>query len=101
MTPAEALDLRFDDPDTGENMTIREYFRLLLTTLYEEGEGFSGKRPLGNSGWDTNLEAVLIQHGCIAGEVTHIEEDGDDYWEVEDVEYDVYLAFVKSMIAAM
>jgi hypothetical protein len=45
-----ALELRFDS-DAGDNITIRDYLRILLETLWEEGEGFSGKRPFGNSGW--------------------------------------------------
>lgn len=101
MTPAEALELRFEEPDTRDEMTIREYFRLLLTTLWEEGEGFSGKRPLGNSGWEYNLQQVLVENGCVAGEIERFEEDDEVYVEVNDVDDAAYMAFIYKMIAAL
>lgn len=62
----EALDLRFSS-DAGDDITIRDYFFILLRTLWDEGEGFSGKRPFGNSGWEFELYAPLIKHKYIAG----------------------------------
>jgi hypothetical protein len=32
-----------------------------------EGEGFDGKRPFGNSGWDSDLFKPLIKAGLVAG----------------------------------
>lgn len=62
-----ALDgFRFDS-DAGEGLTVREYFRELLATLWSEGECFSGKRPFGNSSWDYELYSALIANGCIGG----------------------------------
>lgn len=98
MNVKDALDLRFEDPDSGEEMSIRDYFKRLLSTLYEEGEGFSGKRPFGNSGWEGNLELPLVRGGCIGGNV--IEED-DDFFYVENVDNDEYDAFVQKMIDAL
>lgn len=62
----DALEVRFDS-DAGENKSIRDYFFTLLDTLWEEGEGFSGKQPFGNSGWEYDLYKPLIQHGFISG----------------------------------
>ena len=61
-----ALNIRFDS-DAGDNLTIREYFYKLLKTLWEEGDGFSGKRPFGNSGWQYDLYAPLVKHGYVDG----------------------------------
>lgn len=47
--------------------TIREYLCNLLLTLWDEGEGFSGKRPFGNSGWDYDLLEPLLKAGLIEG----------------------------------
>lgn len=63
-----ALEVRFDS-DAGDNLTIRDYLRVLLETLWEEGEGFSGKRPFGNSGWDRDLYVPLVKHGFISGKL--------------------------------
>ncbi len=100
LQPADALDLEFDDPDIWprQKTTIRDYFKKQLSTLWAEGESFSGKRPFGNSGWEGCLEAVLIQHHCIPGAV-EIDEDGDlSVFEVDDR---AYQAFVQKMIEAL
>jgi hypothetical protein len=69
----ELLDgVRFDS-DAGKNLTIRQYLHVLLQTLWTEQEGFSGKRPFGNSGWSYDLYKPLIQAGAIRGK---LDEDG-------------------------
>ncbi|HBN27233.1 MAG TPA: hypothetical protein DD405_07175 [Desulfobacteraceae bacterium] len=70
----EILKLRIDNDAFDENMTIKGFLHLLLKTLWEEGECFSGKRPFGNSGWEYDLYKPLIQAYIISGE---IDEDGD------------------------
>lgn len=56
-----------------EDLTVRDYLRVLLTTLWSEQEEFSGKRPFGNSGWEYDLYAPLIKAGHIEGS---LDEDG-------------------------
>jgi len=51
----------------GNGGTIRTYLRDLLLTLWREGEGFNGKRPFGNSGWQWDIYESLIQCGAIKG----------------------------------
>lgn len=60
------------DNDSGSD-TIRGYLVALLRNLWDEGEGFSGKRPFGNSGWEWDLYAALVRAGFIAGT---FDEDG-------------------------
>jgi len=67
------LDLKFKSGDLNREVTIREFFYELMKTLWEEGEGFSGKRPFGNSGWDADLITCLIKNKIMDGE---IDEDG-------------------------
>jgi hypothetical protein len=63
-----ALDLRMpEDCDAGSNITMRDYLHELLVTLWQDGEGFSGKRPFGNSGWEWDLYAPLIRGGYVDG----------------------------------
>ncbi len=59
-----ALDVRFDS-DAGNQITVRDYFRELLTALWEEKEGFSGKRPFGNSGWEYEVHIALAKAGFV------------------------------------
>ena len=59
------LDFVWDFPDVGGHMPIREYLRRLLTTLWEELDGFSGKRPFGNSCWEVDLYRALAGAGAI------------------------------------
>jgi hypothetical protein len=67
------LDFRFKCDDLDGEVTIREYLYQLLNTLWEEGDGFSGKRPFGNSGWEFDLFAALIKAGAIDGS---LDEEG-------------------------
>lgn len=54
--------------------TIRDYLKMLLLRLWIDGESFSGKRPLGNSGWKFDLYIALIKAGHLEGTF-----DEDDY----------------------
>lgn len=74
------LDLPMQTND-AEAATIRDYFKALLTTLLIEEEGFSGKRPFGNSGWISDLEIPLIKAGLVQGKI-----DADGYVEESDDE---------------
>lgn len=60
------------DSDVGRSSFLN-YFKTLLRTLWKEEEGFSGKRPFGNSGWKFSVYKGLIEHNLIPGE---IDEDG-------------------------
>jgi hypothetical protein len=68
----EALEYRFDS-DAGESLSIRDYLYSLLHKLWSHGEGFSSKRPFGNSGWELDIYAALVAGGFVAGE---LDEDG-------------------------
>lgn len=67
------LDLKITKSDAGNNITIRQYLKKLLTTLWVEEEGFSGKRPFGNSGWQYAVYKPLIKAKLIKGA---IDKDG-------------------------
>ena len=53
--------------------TVGEYFKILLLTLWDEEDGFSGKRPFGNSGWKYEVYTALVSAGVVDGK---IDEDG-------------------------
>jgi hypothetical protein len=65
----EILKLKIDNSDFDKDLTIKGYFKLLLGELWDEGEGFSGKRPFGNSGWEYDLYKPLIVAGLVKGRV--------------------------------
>lgn len=94
ISAANALDLSFESRDLYETLTVRDYMKRLLTTLFEEGEGFSGKRPFGNSGWEYDIARPLISGGYISGE---IDSDGC----VEDFDEDEFQRGVRLLIAAL
>lgn len=73
MSDQEMLELKFESRDLNRELTIKEYLKELLKTLWEEGEGFSGKRPFGNSGWTYELEYCLVKNDIVEGV---IDQDG-------------------------
>lgn len=71
--PQQVLALPMPDDNDAGAATIGDCLVKLLATLWDEKEGFDGKRPFGNSDWDSDLVAALIQAGAIEGE---LDEDG-------------------------
>jgi len=68
--------------DLDGTRTLREYLTHLLLTLWREEEGFNGKRPFGNSGWQWDVYRCLIKAGAIKGS---LDSDGfiEHFNEVE------------------
>jgi hypothetical protein len=61
-TALRALNVRLgpNDPDVD---TVRDYLKELLYMVLVEEEGFSGKRPFGNSGWQHEFMEPLRDAG--------------------------------------
>lgn len=77
MTEKVDLSLVLSYPMTDNDANAKnvgEYLHSLLFTLWEEGEGFSGKRPFGNSGWEFDLYTALVNGGFVEG---NVEDDGN------------------------
>ena len=79
-TPQQVLDLELP-PDTDGGSTVRAYLIALLDALWSEEEGFSAKRPFGNSGWQYDVYLPMIRAGMIDGQI-----DGDGYVDRCDVQ---------------
>ena len=86
--------IKFYSSDLDEDITIKEYLKRLLLTLWEEGEGFSGKRPFGNSGWDYDLYAVLINNNVIDGK---LDEEG----YIDSVDHNTGNKIIKDLIRGL
>ena len=74
MNVQEIMKLPMGENDAKAN-TIGEYLIQLLATLWDEQDGFSGKRPFGNSGWEYDLYVPLVKANIISGDID--EEYGD------------------------
>lgn len=68
----EVFDCPMQENDSGAT-TVKGYLKALLKALWREGEGFSGKRPFGNSCWEFDLYKALIAEGLVEGK---LDEDG-------------------------
>lgn len=86
----KAISITFDS-DAGNNLTIKGYLKELLSTIWAEGESFSGKRPFGNSGWKYDLYAPLVKSGLVKGE---LDEDG----YVQEIDTDAAYDMVNEII---
>jgi len=60
------LSLPLTENDSGAK-TVRGYLVALLLELWREKEGFDGKRPFGNSGWEFDIYKPLIAAKIIKG----------------------------------
>lgn len=82
-TPRQILDLELGDNDSGAT-TARGYLVALLRELWREADGFSAKRPFGNSDWPYDLYKPMVRAGYIRGS---FDEDGyveDCDWKTAD-----------------
>lgn len=66
VTPQQVLDLPLGENDDSGQTTVRGYLVELLRLVWRDGEGFDGKRPFGNSGWEWDLSSVLAEAGMVA-----------------------------------
>jgi hypothetical protein len=65
------------DKNDANAATIGDYLVRLAEQAWVEEEGFSGKRPFGNSGWQHEIYIALIKNEAITGEL-------DEYGYIED-----------------
>lgn len=99
--PAPELDLTSDksalDVVVKEHGTVRGFLHGLLSTLWEERDGFSGKRPFGNSGWQWDIFYPLAEAGFINfGEA--YECDGRKEFEPSEQQIQAAHEYVASLI---
>lgn len=99
-TPQQILDLEIGDNDSGAS-TVRGYLVALLRVLWVEEEGFSGKRPFGNSGWQhADCAEAFVRAGFVDG-VIHEPTEDEDWTEVEEYDVQQLDALVLSAIKAL
>lgn len=55
-------------PNDADAATVREYLQSLLDELVRYGEGFSSKRPFGNSGWEREMPQAIVIAGLAKDE---------------------------------
>jgi hypothetical protein len=77
----EILGIKMRKGNDANAATIHDYLRRLVEEVFAEGEGFSGKRPFGNSGWEYDLYQALADAKAIdvqLGKYGEIEDWLDD-----------------------
>jgi hypothetical protein len=62
--------------------------------VWREGEGFSGKRPFGNSGWEWDLYVPMVRAGFVTGK---FDEDGYAEELDDDSAEELILAAIDAM----
>jgi len=73
-----ALDLRFWDRDSNQEMSIKEYLILLLKLIWEEDEDYYCCRPFCNRDWKEQVYTLLAKNGFFVptGTYQFDEEEG-------------------------
>ena len=62
------LDLELPDNDANA-LTVRQYLTNLVSEVWKWDEGFSGKRPFGNSDWKWDIYGPMVKAEFVAGEI--------------------------------
>lgn len=74
------------DSDFGP-VTVQEALLRLSLQVWKEGEEFSGKRPLGNSDWQSQITDAVIAAGL----------SEDDWREAEQAVADAFGYFINNL----
>ena len=90
MNPKDYANIPMKENDAGAK-TVGEYLKKLLLTLWDEEEGFSGKRPFGNSGWKYEVYTALISAKVVNGKL-------DEYGYVDEVDYHTADCIIRLII---
>lgn len=85
MNRKEIIELRFYSDDLDRELSIKEYFHELLKVLWDEKEGFSGKRPFGNSGWEADIAKCLVKNGFVKGKLDSEGDLQECNWQAVDM----------------
>ena len=93
MSTKKILATKMQENDANAK-TIKGYLKSLLCEVINEQEGFSGKRPFGNSGWFGELDEALVKGGWVEGEL-----DEDGYIESVDSEksHEIIIKCINSL----
>lgn len=78
--------------------TIRGYLLRITQEVWRYGEGFSGKRPFGNSGWDWEIFEALAEAGII--EATYDDDGNIDFLADEKLARRVIAEAIAWWVAA-
>lgn len=89
----DILDIDMEPNDSGAD-TIRGYLVGLAYQVWVEDEGFSGKRPFGNSDWKYDVYKALIDAGVVNGTL-------DEYGYIENFDEEAADKLILSAIVAL
>lgn len=92
----DALFLPMHSNDAGAK-TVADYLKKLLRALVIEQEGFSGKRPFGNSGWISDLAYPLVKAKYIKGKIY----SEDEYVYADNYSNEELTKFVVKVVDQM
>jgi hypothetical protein len=93
-SPQDVLALPLEQPNDARAATVRDYLVALLREVWEGAEGFSGKRPFGNSGWQYDLYRPLVKAGIVTGTL-------DDHGYLDDCDDRAADRLITSAIDAL
>jgi len=92
----KVLAVKMGDND-AEAETVGDYLKELLQCVWHDGEGFSGKRPFGNSGWEHEIYQALASEGYIISESI----DGEEHLEIDSSEQEKANQLIRSAIKSL
>lgn len=70
-TIQRVLSLKLPPDNDADVATVRAYLVKLLHNVWTEEEGFDGKRPFGNSGWQMDIYKPMIEADIVDGIIDH------------------------------
>jgi hypothetical protein len=89
------FDKILEEPSEEPEITIKQWLFFVFSRVLLDGAGFSGKRPLGSSGWDQEFIMAYAKYELI--EVV-VNEDGElDDYNSKEVDM-IHLQLIKYLL---
>ena len=62
---------QMEDWETTNPTTVYSFLEQTFLAFLAEAEGFSGKRPLGDSGWDSRIDELCEKHNITCKDIVN------------------------------
>lgn len=88
--------IEFYSDDLDKTLTIKGFLKEILLEFWSDPEAFKGKRPFGNSGWDSPMIFALAKAGLL--NATFYE---DDETQIKTYDREVFNFLINTIIKRM
>lgn len=93
-TISDLFNIPMAESNDANTETVGGYLIALASAIWEQEEGFSAKRPFGNSDWKNDIDLALLRDDWVEGE---LDEEG----YIETIDMVAVDAYIKQLLEGL